>query len=181
MNEITVIRKLWPIMPFSLLASEAAYPCSRNERRQRRPMISASQNVHETRECVMRRFSGLIPAFLMSLTMFGCVSYYQTNVREMHEIVSVTSPAKIHLRDGSGVIFEKGFVTKGTMIIGRGLKYDLTRESSSEIAELPMNSIAVIECYSEEYQARASLLSYFGAICLIAFPLYFIGIGLHRI
>jgi 1-acyl-sn-glycerol-3-phosphate acyltransferase len=61
-------------------------------------------------------------------------------------IVTV-SPVKAHLYDGSVVVFPEGVRTKGNVLKGDGIRYDLTRQSSLRVRSVERDSVAFMESY----------------------------------
>jgi hypothetical protein len=66
-------------------------------------------------------------------------------------------PYKVHLVDGSMVLFADGFEVKDRALVGKGMKYNLPRTDSSAVWMVPRDSIALVLRYREESQALQSV------------------------
>jgi hypothetical protein len=62
----------------------------------------------------------------------------------------VKHPSKVHLHDGSVVLFPAGFTLQGDRLEGSGTRWDLTRTSASLVSPVPLESVAGIEYYRDE-------------------------------
>ncbi|MEW6685638.1 MAG: hypothetical protein AB1393_05465 [Candidatus Edwardsbacteria bacterium] len=93
-------------------------------------------------------------AVVFCLTFSTCV-FISTQVKpldKMTEKIVITSPTKAHLYDGSMVVFPDSFEMTGDVIIGKGIRYDLTREHSTRVESVPRDSVAFLEYYEESEQ-----------------------------
>ncbi len=107
----------------------------------------------------------LLSVFL-TFTLITSCTFIQTKVEPLNkneiqesERYIIKSSAKVHLYDGSVVVFEKGFTVTGDTINGNGWRYNLTRRNSTSVKSVPIDSVACIEYYKKEWQADAFLAS----------------------
>ena len=79
----------------------------------------------------------------------ACVHVYQgVRVRALDRTpVTVTSPVKAHLRDGSTVVFSAGAVVGGDTVRGQGMRYGLTLRDSTAIGAISLDSIVGMETF----------------------------------
>jgi hypothetical protein len=65
----------------------------------------------------------------------------------MGDTVTVRSPVKAHLINGSTVVFRDGLQISRDKVWGWGILYDLTLHDSTSIRELPLDSVLGMETY----------------------------------
>ena len=68
------------------------------------------------------------------------------------EPVTVSSPVKVHLTDGSTVVFEKGITVADGQVAGDGRKYDLTLDTSVRVSSIALDDVAAMESYQTPLQ-----------------------------
>ena len=68
------------------------------------------------------------------------------------EPVTVSSPVKVHLTDGSTVVFEKGITVADGQVAGEGRKYDLTLDTSVRVSSIALDDVAAMENYQTPLQ-----------------------------
>lgn len=73
------------------------------------------------------------------------------------EAITVSSPVKAHLIDGSTIVFEKGVTVADGMVMGDGRKYDLTLKDSVRVSSIPLDDIAAMESYQTPLQKAESV------------------------
>lgn len=81
--------------------------------------------------------------------------------------------AKVHLIDGSVVLFAKGYTQAGVVLRGEGERYDLLRRTRTLVAEVPLADVAVVEFYHREALFVRTL-----AMNLFGFWLTYLGFGM---
>jgi hypothetical protein len=64
---------------------------------------------------------------------------------------------KVHLVDGSMVLFKEGLEVREGALVGRGTKYDLTRTESGSVWMVPRDSVMLVLSYQEEAQTLQSV------------------------
>jgi hypothetical protein len=85
----------------------------------------------------------------------------------------VYSSTKIHLIDGSVVVFPKGFEARNDTIRGEGKRYALTRQDEPKLQNTVLfDSIACIEYYQKEFQ--------FGAFLVSLPPAFLISVAIYK-
>lgn len=90
------------------------------------------------------------------------------------------SPAKVHLKDGSVVVFPKGFAFDGEVIRGAGEQHDLLRTSRTAVDAVPIECIAAVEYYTAEVSSRptiAGTVLYVAVLGVLAFMAYMGAVG----
>ena len=92
----------------------------------------------------------------------------------------VESPAKVHLKDGSVVIFPKGLTFDGEVIRGAGEKYDFLRAGRTPVDAVPIERVAVIEYYTGEVSPAPTIVGtvLYGALIILAAYAAALGEGL---
>ena len=63
------------------------------------------------------------------------------------EPITVSSPVKAHLTDGSTVVFEAGVTVGNGKVSGDGRKYDVTLDTSVSISSITLDEVAAMESY----------------------------------
>ncbi|MBN1560698.1 hypothetical protein JW998_10640 [candidate division KSB1 bacterium] len=71
---------------------------------------------------------------------------------EQTTAATITSPTKIHLADGSMIVFAEGFTMTADSIAGNGTRYDLTRERAQPVQTLARDSVMFMEYYTKKLQ-----------------------------
>ncbi len=61
--------------------------------------------------------------------------------------VTIESPVKAHLIDGSTIVFEKGATVADGEVRGDGRKYDLALDASVRIGSVPLDEVAAMESF----------------------------------
>lgn len=105
---------------------------------------------------------------LASLTIFiaACVIHrlevtpVDTSVQEP---TTVVSPVKVHLHDGSTVVFPNGVSVERGVVHGDGRRYDLTLGEGTAVADVPTEQIAAIESYQTPVATGASAAATIGS------------------
>ncbi len=69
------------------------------------------------------------------------------------ETITVTSPVKAHLIDGSTVVFEEGVTVAEGKVMGDGRKYDLTLDTSVRVSSIGLDDVAAMESYQTPVHA----------------------------
>lgn len=104
---------------------------------------------------------------MRKLLLFGClllVSCVTVRYIEIKPVdseggtapVTVESPVKAHLVDGSTVMFPKGVTVDDQKIKGQGFQYDLTLENSQPVTELKLDDVAAMESYQDVVNTGAT-------------------------
>ena len=88
---------------------------------------------------------------LLSLLLLTSCAVHDLDVtpvnRESTEPVTVSSPVKAHLIDGSTVVFEQGITVANGRVTGDGRKFDLTLDTSVRVTSIPLDDVAAMESY----------------------------------
>jgi hypothetical protein len=100
-------------------------------------------------------------ALPLLLIVSACINVYQ-NVRarplDTHASVTVSTPVKAHLVDGSTVVFDSGAVVGGDSVRGEGWRYGLTLRDSTRVAVIPLDSVAGMETFEGTQNAAQGLV-----------------------
>jgi len=59
------------------------------------------------------------------------------------------SPARVHMLDGSVVVYSSGLSVGHGAILGRGVRYDLLRQNSMPVTTIPLESVVGVESYDK--------------------------------
>lgn len=76
----------------------------------------------------------------------------------------ITSPVKVHLRDGSTVVFSKGVTVAGRRLVGRGTHYDLALGSARAVTSVPLDDVLAMENFSVDEDTFTSLALTLGLV-----------------
>jgi len=71
---------------------------------------------------------------------------------ETTEPITVSSPVKAHLIDGSTVVFEDGVTVAQGQVTGDGRKYDLALDTSVPVSSIALDEVAAMESYQTPVQ-----------------------------
>ena len=63
------------------------------------------------------------------------------------EPIAVRSPVKVHLTEGSTVVFEAGITVADGQVKGDGQRYDLTLATSVPVSSIALDEVAAMERY----------------------------------
>src|SRR6266568_3935300 len=99
-------------------------------------------------------------ALPLVLLVSACIHVYQsirTRALDPHTPVSVTTPVKAHLTDGSTVVFLSGVTVDSQTVRGDGNRYSLTLRDSAAVTSIPLDSIVGMEAFE---QSTAGLSSF---------------------
>jgi hypothetical protein len=103
---------------------------------------------------------------LLCLILTACVTVRQLEVtplgieqEEDDAPIIVESPVKVHLDDGSTIVYADGIVVHGDKVIGDGLKYDITLEHQETIEEVSVDDIAAIESFQTPVNRPATAVA----------------------
>jgi hypothetical protein len=91
------------------------------------------------------------------------------------EAITVRSPVKAHLTDGSTIVFENGVGVADGEVTGDGLKYDVTLQTSIRVSSIPLEDVAAMERFETPFKAGATAganvatatIGGFGAVVLL--------------
>lgn len=98
---------------------------------------------------------------LFALSAAACVVKSIT-VQEVPRALSgrVTSPVKLHLLDGSTVVYADGVTLAGRSVEGAGVRYDLTLRPMGQVAVISLDSVVAMESYRAQVRpVETTLLS----------------------
>lgn len=71
--------------------------------------------------------------------------------------ITVESPVKAHLNDGSTVMFPKGVTVDEDSVNGEGFKYDITLKNSEPVTEVTLDDLAAMESYQDVVNTGATV------------------------
>ncbi|MFB3100487.1 MAG: hypothetical protein ACE1ZM_03480 [Gammaproteobacteria bacterium] len=104
--------------------------------------------------------------FLLLSSILSTCSFISTGVesldydkaRKSGKFV-IHNSTKVHLYDGSVVVYENGFEMNNEVIKGKGIRHDLTRQNVTFLELLPVDSVASIEYYEKNQETGPFLTS----------------------
>lgn len=103
----------------------------------------------------MRQF-----VLLLCLCLASCVKVHTLRVDPVDltvaEPIVVESPVKVHLVDGSTVVFAKGISVADGTISGEGFRYDLMLRLQEPIVAVPVKDVAAIEAFQSPINTGAT-------------------------
>ncbi len=93
----------------------------------------------------------LLPVTVAPVVTFAlasaCVVYRPLEVRPVRDAITVESPTKAHLYDGSVVVFATGVRQVDDSLRGVGVRYDLNSDYVADVAAVPLDSVLGVEAY----------------------------------
>jgi hypothetical protein len=98
---------------------------------------------------------------LGTLALSACIIAHRVKVEEVSrgaDSVQVTTPVKAHLIDGATVLYRGGVTVARGRLAGTGMRYGLTLSDSSEVAELPLDSVVGLESFRTSVNTGATVL-----------------------
>lgn len=96
---------------------------------------------------------------VVALVAAACVISSSTRGKETPRgPVSVASPIKAHLLDGSIVVYTRGATIDRTRIAGDGMRYDPTLQHSVLVTNVPLDSVVGVESYERVVNPFRTLL-----------------------
>jgi hypothetical protein len=101
------------------------------------------------------RFAG---ALLLPLVTSSCV-VYETQVLRLTPAlnpVRVDRPVKVHLLDGSTLVYADGVTLERDTLRGRGWRYDLWLNTAGGAQDIGLDSVAAMEVYDSVRDPEAS-------------------------
>ncbi len=72
-------------------------------------------------------------------------------IRESNDF-NIDKTSKVHLQDGSLIIFYHGFQIRDGKLIGHGNKYDFTRQQCIQVSEVDIQEIRKVFYYKKKLQ-----------------------------
>ena len=107
-------------------------------------------------------------AVLLSLVFLTSCAVHDLEVTPVNrdsteEPVTVSSPVKAHLSDGSTVVFEDGITIANGRVTGDGRKYDLTLDTSVRVTSIALDDVAAMESYQTPVQTGKTVAASAGA------------------
>ena len=100
-----------------------------------------------------------ILALSLTLLLTACV-VHRLDVTPLEvttaDPITVATPVKAHLNDGSTVVFADGISVANGVVSGDGRIYDLTLDKSSTISEVPLADVAAMESYQTPVSTGAT-------------------------
>ncbi|HXG55121.1 MAG TPA: hypothetical protein VNJ03_07045 [Vicinamibacterales bacterium] len=100
-------------------------------------------------------------AVLLSVLLASCVVVSRrVEVKSVstRTPVTVKSPVKAHLKDGSTVLYPDGIVVTGTELIGRGTHYDAALKQDKYIDIVPIDAVLGMESYRERVDGAETFI-----------------------
>jgi len=100
-------------------------------------------------------------ALPLVILVSGCIHVFQSirpRPLDPHTPVSVTTPVKAHLADGSTVVFLAGVTVDSAQVRGAGNRYSLTLRDSAAVTSIPLDSIVGMEAFDQWTNAGSSLV-----------------------
>lgn len=77
--------------------------------------------------------------------------------------ITIVSPVKAHLKDGSTVVFPKGVTVADGKVNGDGFKYNITLERREPVIEVDVDDVAAMESYQTPVNTGATAAASTGA------------------
>jgi hypothetical protein len=94
-----------------------------------------------------------------ALLLSACVVSNGVKVEPLpREPVSVKSPVKAHLKDGSTVVFAEGATVGGGLVRGKGVRHDLALKASQPVGEIPLDQVVAMERFRDDVDGTSSVL-----------------------
>ena len=102
----------------------------------------------------------LLVLFAVTVATGGCAIHVRkVEVRELTEpATTVKSPVKVHMRDGSTVVFPAGATIDSTMVRGSGQHFDALQRGIGKVVRVPLDSVLGITNYRNRTAVPETLL-----------------------
>jgi len=114
---------------------------------------------------------------LSFLSVTSCAVVHRLEVRPLDttsaEPITVASPVKAHLTDGSTVVFDHGVTVADGKVMGEGRKYDIGLETGVRVSSIPLDDVAAMESYRTPVKAGET-----AGANVVAAPFVLVGIAL---
>ena len=105
----------------------------------------------------------IFSSFFLSLFLLTSCAVHDLEVTpidtESVAPIIVSSPVKVHLNDGSIVVFKDGIKVVDGQVTGDGRKYDLTLDSSVRISAIALDDVAAMESYQTPIQTGDTIVA----------------------
>ena len=105
---------------------------------------------------------------LRALLLFGgaisvgaCVIFHGVNVEPIRwstESVTVRSPVKAHLLDGSTVVFRRGVTIASGAVRGAGARYNLVLADTRTVQSVPLDSVVGMESFRDYIRSGETII-----------------------
>jgi len=113
----------------------------------------------------LRAPSKNILVVVLALSMVACVvRRVEITPLSMRAPVTVTTPVKAHLTDGSTVVYPNGLTVTAEGLQGAGTRYDVTLATQSAVQSIPMAEVIGLESFSTRVDGQQSALLTLGAV-----------------
>ena len=89
----------------------------------------------------------------------------------------IAKPVKVHLQDGSMVLYNAGFKVEADTIRTIGIKYEHNQIKGSRVPSLPVTEIVYLEAYYQGIAAGPSILVTAGILLLLFVTIYAAGMS----
>ena len=99
--------------------------------------------------------------FAGAISVDACIIFHGVNVepiRRSTDSVTVRSPAKAHLLDGSTVVFRGGVTIVRGAVLGAGVRYDLALRNSAAIQSVPLDSVVGMESFRDYVRPAETII-----------------------
>ncbi len=107
---------------------------------------------------------GLRGLLALALLLYagGCVwIFHRVDVEALEapsDPITVRSPVKAHLLDGSTVVYSNGLVIAQDTLRGQGTRYDLALRDSASVDLVPLDSVVAMETFQRKVNVAPTLL-----------------------
>ena len=105
----------------------------------------------------MRLFLSLACLFLVSCVVTN-LKITAVEYEETESPITVESPVKAHLVDGSTVVFPNGVTIEDGIVKGQGFKYDITLDHGERVTEVDFDEVAAMESYQTPVNTGATII-----------------------
>jgi hypothetical protein len=100
----------------------------------------------------------------LAFVVSACFIYRNVKVETIErpatagDSVVVTTPVKVHLIDGSTIVFRRGMRVHGNVASGEGMRYDLLLRDSAAVQRLTLDSVIGMESFRTEIDGGKTFL-----------------------
>jgi hypothetical protein len=100
----------------------------------------------------------------LAFALSACFIYRNVRVESLErpatpgDSVSVTTPVKAHLVDGSTVVFRHGVRVAGGTVWGAGTRYGLALRDSTDVTSLALDSVVGMESFRTQVNTTNTIL-----------------------
>lgn len=116
---------------------------------------------------MLRRLAVCVGWWGLCFAIGGCVTVRSLDIEPIDpagtQPIVVESPVKVHLLDGSTVVFRNGIRVVGNEVTGEGFRYDAMLKLEEPVVAVPLDEVAAMESFQTPVNTGATAAASTGA------------------